>query len=81
MGLLAGIELVENKATREPFPAGDAVGKKLYQKLLGQGLISRSLGDVLVFSPALIARTSDIDEIVEKVENALNELTAEIGRR
>ena len=81
MGLLAGIELVENKATKEPFPAAEAVGKKLYQKLLGQGLISRSLGDLLVFSPALIAQTSDIEEIAERVENALNELTAEIGRQ
>lgn len=80
LGLLAGIELVKDKSTKEPFPARRGVGKKLYQRLLDQGLISRALGDVLVFSPALVARAADIDEIVEQVECGLNALAAELGR-
>lgn len=80
LGMLAGIELMEDKAEKRPFPAHSAVGKQLYRILLDQGLIARALGDVVVMSPALIAQRADIDEIIDHLERGLATLTASLGR-
>jgi adenosylmethionine-8-amino-7-oxononanoate aminotransferase len=74
LGLLAGIELVADKSNNTPFPAENKVGRQLYLDLLDQGLISRALGDTLVFSPALIVTDAEIQEIVDKFSAGLDAL-------
>jgi L-2,4-diaminobutyrate transaminase len=75
LGLLAGIELVADKSDNTPFPVENTVGKQLYSILLDRGLISRALGDTLVFSPALIVTETEITEILDKFSEGLDELT------
>jgi putrescine aminotransferase len=63
-GLIAGIELVADKATRRGFePAGEA-GKRCFAHCLEHGLISRPMGDTMAFSPPLIISRAQIDELV-----------------
>ena len=57
-----------------PFPLEDKVGRQLYSILLDEGLISRALGDTLVFSPALIITDSEINEITDKFSIGLEKL-------
>ena len=75
-GLFLGAELVEDRETRAP------VAEKLVQQVVGdcmqQGVIigatNRSLpgkNNTLCFSPALIAKKDDIDQIVSAVDGAL----------
>ncbi|MGR3593760.1 MAG: aminotransferase family protein [Limimaricola soesokkakensis] len=80
MGLFAGAELVADRGTREP------VSEKLVQAVvadcLKQGVIigatNRSVpgfNNVMLFAPALIAGTSEIDEILAAVDGALGRVT------
>ena len=63
-GLLIGIELVKDRATKAAFPRESLVGRRLLRSLLQRGLISRALGDTMVFSPPLIITHEQVDELV-----------------
>lgn len=79
IGLLAGIELVADKSNNTPFPPENKVGRQLYFNLLDKGLISRALGDTLVFSPALIVTKAEIQEIVDKFSAGLDTLARQLN--
>lgn len=59
-GLMCGIELVADRATKARFPAGNRVGHRLGLALRAHGIFLRPLGDVLVLMPPL---TSTDDEL------------------
>jgi adenosylmethionine-8-amino-7-oxononanoate aminotransferase len=52
-GFLAGIELVEDRATRRPFPAARRVGARVCRLARERGVLLRPLGDVVVVMPPL----------------------------
>ena len=52
-GLIAGIELVRDRATREPYPAAERIGRRVCEAALRQGVLLRPLGDVIVLWPPL----------------------------
>ena len=77
LGFMLGIELVQDKAARTPFPREKLVGRRLLRKLFDRGLISRALGDTLVFAPPLVLKRNELDEIVTKFRDGLNDLVRE----
>ncbi len=75
-GLFLGAELVTDRTTKDPVE--EARVKAVVADCMGQGLIigatNRSVpgkNNTLCFSPALIARKDDIDEIIAGVDGAL----------
>jgi L-2,4-diaminobutyrate transaminase len=80
LGLLAGIELVRDKESKQPFAASEGVGKAWYNILLEEGLVTRALGDTIVMSPALVATESDIREIVDLLDRGLSRLSKQLER-
>lgn len=81
MGLLAGIELVANRETRQPFDpalgitarlleAARARGLLIYGGQSGDGIVS----DQVLVSPPLIVRREDVDEIVNRLALALDDI-------
>jgi adenosylmethionine-8-amino-7-oxononanoate aminotransferase len=74
-GLMVGIELVADRATRRPFPAADQVGALICAAARAHGVILRPLGDVVVLMPPLSVRGDEIDLLVGAVENALGDLS------
>jgi adenosylmethionine-8-amino-7-oxononanoate aminotransferase len=52
-GLMAGVELVRDRATREPFPAGRRVAQRVCRQARDRGLMLRPLRDVVVVMPPL----------------------------
>jgi L-2,4-diaminobutyrate transaminase len=46
--------------------------------LFDRGLVSRALGDTLVFAPPLVISKAEIDELVDIFSDALNATAAEI---
>ena len=54
VGLMAGLELVRDKATKQPFDAKAGVGAFFEQGAYEQGLLMRGRGEQLVLSPPLI---------------------------
>ncbi len=77
-GFMLGIELVQDRATRKSFPKEALVGRRLLKNLFGRGLISRALGDTLVFAPPLVIQRSEIDELVGKFTEGLEAIGREV---
>ena len=71
-GLIAGIELVADKATKAPFTPIGRVGAQAAVFGHAEGLIFRAVGDTLALCPPLIVTEADIDQIVEKMGRALD---------
>jgi 4-aminobutyrate--pyruvate transaminase len=75
-GLIAALELVANKATREPFPSAPGVAAFAGQRALAHGLITRALGDTINFCPPLIITHEQIDEMFDAATRALDDTAA-----
>jgi 4-aminobutyrate--pyruvate transaminase len=78
VGLIAAVELVQNKDTRSPFPAEQSVGAQVAARCEEHGLILRALGDSIAICPPLIITADQVDELVNKLETALNEVLSTI---
>ena len=72
-GLIAAIEIVKNKDTREPFEQKLKVGTYLQNRAEKNGVLLRALGDSLAFCPPLIINEAEINEILEVTSVALDE--------
>ncbi len=71
LGLMAGIELVEDKTTKETFDPARKVGAKLHAECVRRGLFSRFRNDIYVLAPPLVTSDEDIDRIVNIVGESI----------
>ena len=55
-GLMAGIELVQDRPTRQPFPPEKRIGQRVCREARERGVLLRPLGDVIVVMPPLNSR-------------------------
>ena len=77
-GLLGGLELMADKATRSPFPASAGVGPLCTERCEANGLILRNLGDVMGICPPLVITREQIDELFAKLRRALDETLSKV---
>ncbi|WP_209122497.1 adenosylmethionine--8-amino-7-oxononanoate transaminase [Alkalihalobacillus sp. BA299] len=75
LGLMIGIELVKNKETKEPFPWGDRMGYKATLKMRELGMLSRPLGDVVVFMPPLASSFEELNQMIAIMKQAIKVTT------
>jgi L-2,4-diaminobutyrate transaminase len=73
-GLMIGIELVKDRETKESFPMADRTGRQILKAAAARGLITRALGDTMVFAPPLVIERTQIDELVDKFSDAVNDV-------
>ena len=73
VGLVGAAELVADKATKKPFNPKSMVGLNCSEFALDHGLISRAMGDSLGFCPPLIITESEINEMFDRFEKALDD--------
>ncbi len=64
-GMIAAIELVRDKATREPFAASERRGLRVYRHGLERGVVLRPLGNVVYFMPPFCVTPDEIDLMVD----------------
>jgi 4-aminobutyrate---pyruvate transaminase len=80
-GLIAAVELVADKATHTNFSPAAKVGGRLTKLCEEHGVIGRAvMNDALCFSPPLVISAEEIDEMLNRVGRALDELTAQVRR-
>jgi 4-aminobutyrate--pyruvate transaminase len=80
-GLIAAVELVADKANRTNFDPKAKIGPRMSKLGEAHGVIGRaSLNDTLCFSPPLIITIEEIDEMLDRVGRALDELTVQVRR-
>ena len=70
LGLLAGVELVADRATRERFPAALEVGVRIRDEARRRGLLLRASHWMFVLAPPLILGDAEVDEILGIVGEA-----------
>jgi adenosylmethionine-8-amino-7-oxononanoate aminotransferase len=70
-GMIAALELVKNKESKEPFPSENRVGYKIYLEGLKRGVFLRPLGDVIYFIPPLVITEDEITIMMRTAEECI----------
>ncbi len=73
-GLMVGIELVQDRQTRQPFDPRQRVGAAVCRRLRDRGIILRPLLDTVVLMPPLAMPLENMREIVDALQTELAEL-------
>ncbi|MDP2505812.1 aspartate aminotransferase family protein [Oceanobacter sp. 3_MG-2023] len=72
VGLVAGIALVQDKATKTLFPSSLDIGMICRDHCFANGLIMRAVGSRMVLSPPLIISKTEINELCQKIRTCLD---------
>lgn len=79
-GLFQGLEIVEDRQTREPFAPGRQMAKRIKKAAFdaglicypGSGTIDGRHGDHILLAPPFIITTDHVDEIIDKLSQAFD---------
>jgi len=74
-GLAAGIELVQDKPTRQPYPWEQKRGIRACLTARKHGIFSRPLGNTLVIFPPLAIKPEELDFLMLGMQRAIDEVT------
>jgi adenosylmethionine-8-amino-7-oxononanoate aminotransferase len=74
-GMIAGIELVADRNTREPYPWEEKRGLAVCDVARRHGVLLRPLGNVLVVMPPLSITLEELDRILLALEAGIVEVT------
>ncbi|MHC4944030.1 MAG: adenosylmethionine--8-amino-7-oxononanoate transaminase [Planctomycetota bacterium] len=77
-GLMAGIELVKDRETRDPFDMGLRVGHRVILEARKRGAIFRPLGDVLVVMPPLATSSEELEAMIGILRESLQAVMEEL---
>ena len=77
-GLLWGLEVVEDKATRQLFDPVRGVGPLIGRHARDNGLIVRVIGDRIVLAPPVIITETEVDAMADALTKALDAAHAEL---
>jgi 4-aminobutyrate---pyruvate transaminase len=82
IGLVAGVELVRDKATKKSFEASEGVGATFANMALDRGLIIRAVpGDTITLCPPLIITGDEIDDLLSRFGKALDDTAAWLAKK
>jgi adenosylmethionine-8-amino-7-oxononanoate aminotransferase len=70
-GLIGGVELVRDRATKEPYPWAERRGIRVCRHALAEGVLLRPLGNVIVLFPPLAISLDEIDRIAAAVQHGI----------
>ena len=70
-GLFAGIELVRDKSTKEPFPLEAKMGWKVVYKARERSVLLRPLGNVVVINPPLCISNENLNQLMDVIRDSI----------
>ena len=76
VGLVAGLEFVRDKATKENFPPAWQVANHAGRFATERGVLTRGLGDMVSLCPAMIITEDEIDDLMARMQLALDDTLA-----
>ena len=79
VGLVAGIALVQDKASKTFFPDDIDVGTICRDHCFANNLIMRAVGSRMVLSPPLVISHAEVDEICEKAKRCFDLTAASVA--
>ena len=78
-GLIAGLELVEDKVSKRPFDPQLKVGARVYARGHDNGLIVRAIGDTIALCPPMIITEAEVKEVNRRLEKTLDDVAAQLA--
>lgn len=72
VGLIAGVELAEDRAARKPFDPARGAGAIVQAEAKARGVLVRALGDTVAFCPPLMIPDDDLRAVVARFGEALD---------
>jgi putrescine aminotransferase len=79
IGLLAAIELVENRAERRFFPREKNVGTICRDHCFRNGLVMRAIRDTMVLAPPLIITEAEVEKALAKAKLCIDLTAKDLG--
>ena len=76
--MLAGVELVRDKAARTRWDDDSTAGLLTRDACLRNGVVSRAIGDTMVLAPPLVTEPDDLDLMVTRLERSIDDAYAEL---
>ena len=77
LGLMVGVELVADRATKASFDPAKRVMHKVKAELEARGILTRHVRDVLNFAPPLVITAAEVDRLVEGTRGAISAVLPE----
>ena len=77
LGMMAAVELVSDRETREPYDAAEKMGDRIRSEMLKRGLFTRTRGEIIPLAPPLVTTDEQIDKIVEIVRSSIEAVLPE----
>jgi len=74
-GMMVGVELVADRATKAEFPYADRVGHQVCLAARKRGVLLRPLGNVVVLMPPLSLTVSEAEWLGDVVKKSIDEVT------
>ncbi|HEY5297968.1 MAG TPA: adenosylmethionine--8-amino-7-oxononanoate transaminase [Verrucomicrobiae bacterium] len=71
VGLIAGIELVKNWRTREPFALREQVGIRVCDAMAKRGVLTRPIGNVMVLMPPYCTTAMQLKKIIAGMRESI----------
>ena len=81
VGLLAAIELVEDKKARRRFPSERNVGTICRDHCFSNGLVMRAIRDTMVLSPPLVITEAEVEKLLAKAKLCIDLTARDLGVR
>ncbi|HBV95581.1 MAG TPA: adenosylmethionine--8-amino-7-oxononanoate transaminase [Desulfotomaculum sp.] len=75
LGMMAGIELVEDRTGKSPYPPGANIGHRVILEARKKGLIIRPLGNIIVLMPVLSMSLPQLEELLSITFDAIQTVT------
>ncbi|PZD96337.1 adenosylmethionine--8-amino-7-oxononanoate transaminase [Paenibacillus sambharensis] len=76
-GLMAGIELVRDKAAKTPYEWSERIGVRVCMRARELGMLTRPLGNVVVFIPPLVSSDAELAAMLDILAEAIIDVTEE----
>jgi adenosylmethionine-8-amino-7-oxononanoate aminotransferase len=76
-GLIAGIELVSDKSSKQRFPTNRRVGARVCRLARDRGVLIRPLGDTVVIMPPLAVDVPLMDRLCDVLYNCISDVCSE----
>jgi 4-aminobutyrate--pyruvate transaminase len=82
LGLMGAIEMVADKRTRAHFEPAGSVAAALRERAEAEGVLTRACqcGDTLAFCPPLVITESELDELFDRFDRALEATSRAVAK-
>lgn len=77
LGMVTAIELVADKASKQPLDSALRTGYRIYREAEHNGVLLRNLGDILYFMPPYVISRREIDRMVDTALRAIRSILPE----